>query len=280
MTTDTRAAENRLTTHKPPSSPRLFRQEMSIRDCFIDGEMPAELHGCFYRVGPDPQYPLAPGNIPFDGDGHASVFSIRDGRVDFLSKYVKTERYLAQDEARRTLFHMYRNPALDDPSVQGLNRGTANTHIVTFGDRLMALKEDSPPALLDSDTLDTVDHTYTFGGTLPSQTFTAHPKFDSRTGNMIAFGYESEGDRSNAISVFEYDVDGNLLWNATLSQPYISMVHDFGVTDKFIVFFLNPLMLDEEQLSRGGIRWSWNDVEASYVGCMRRGGDGSDLQWF
>jgi len=125
----------------------------------------------------------------------------------------------------------------------------------------------------------TIDPAFTFEGSLPSKTFTAHPKFDSHTGNMIAFGFEADGDATDVIAVFEYDPDGNLIWNARITQPYISMVHDFGVTENFVIFFLNPLMIDHEQMSRGGRRWSWNPDESSYVGCMRRGGDGSDLQW-
>ena len=58
--------------------------------------------------------------------------------------------------------------------------------------KLLALKEDSPPVVLDPDTLETIDDYYTFGGKLTSLTFTAHPKIDSETGEMIAFGYEAQ----------------------------------------------------------------------------------------
>jgi carotenoid cleavage dioxygenase len=53
---------------------------------------------------------------------------------------------------------------------------------------LLALKEDSPPYALDPSTLETLG-LYTFGGQLKSQTFSAHPKFDPETGEMIVFGY-------------------------------------------------------------------------------------------
>jgi carotenoid cleavage dioxygenase-like enzyme len=51
--------------------------------------------------------------------------------------------------------------------------------------RLPARIEDSPPVL------ETLDDYHTFGGKLRSRTFTAHPKFDAATGEMIAFGYEA-----------------------------------------------------------------------------------------
>ena len=71
---------------------------------------------------------------------------------------------------------------MDDPSVKGLSRSTANTHIINHRNYLLALKEDSPPSALNLLTLETVVPTYTFDGQLPSRTFTAHPKLDSHDG--------------------------------------------------------------------------------------------------
>ena len=88
---------------------------------------------------------------------------------------------------------MYRNPTTDDPSVKGLSRGTANTQIFYHHQRLLAMKEDSPPVALNPLTLETVDDYYTFGGGLQGQTFTAHPKIDPHTGELVAFGYEAKG---------------------------------------------------------------------------------------
>ena len=47
----------------------------------------------FYRVGPDPQYPKNPkyaGDIMFDGEGHVSMFRIKDGHVDYRTRYART----------------------------------------------------------------------------------------------------------------------------------------------------------------------------------------------
>ena len=258
----------------------LYRLEADVRDCEVDGEIPSDLNGAFYRVGPDPQYPLRPGNIPFDGEGHVSMFRIKNGRVDYRSRYVRNDRYLAQDKAGRILFPMYRNPYMDDPSVQGLSRSTANTHIINHRNLLLALKEDSPPSALDLLTLETVAPTYTFDGQLPSKTFTAHPKLDSETGNMVAFGYEATGHGSDDVSIFEFTPGGKLVWNTMIKVPYVGMLHDFAVTQRHIVFYVIPMVIDEEQMKRGGIHWAWNDTKPTYFGVLRRFGDGKDLQWF
>lgn len=258
---------------------RLFRQEADVRECEVEGSVPPGLAGTFYRVGPDPQYRLAPRNIPFDGEGHASMFRIKGGRVQFRSRYIRNERYLAQERAHRALFPMYRNPSLDDPSVKGLSRSTANTHIINHKNLLLALKEDSPPSALDLLTLETVVPNYTFDGQLPSQTFTAHPKVDSTTGNIVAFGYEAEGFGTDIVSVFEITPAGKVIWNAKVKVPYVGSLHDFAVTEHFIAFFLQPMTFDAAQMARGGVHWSWDATLPSYFGYLRRGGDGKDLKW-
>jgi carotenoid cleavage dioxygenase-like enzyme len=254
--------------------------EVDVRDCEIEGEIPDTLSGGFYAVGPDPQYPLAPGNIPFDGEGHVRLFRIKHGRVDYRSRYVRTERYVAQDKAGRILMPVYRNPSLDDPSVKGLSRSTANTHVIQHKNLILALKEDSAPAALDLNTLETIDPVYTFDGQLPrEQPFTAHPKVCSSTGNLVAFGYEADSFGSDVIAVFEIDKLGRKIWSAEVRMPYVSSVHDFAVTENHIAFFLTPLAIDREQMQRGGIHWSWDKDKKTYLGFLRRHGDGKDLKW-
>jgi carotenoid cleavage dioxygenase len=254
--------------------------EVDVRDCPVEGRLPADLSGGFYATGPDAQYPLARGNIPFDGEGHVRMFRIRNGRVDYRSRYARTERYVAQDKARRGLMPMYRNPSMDDPSVRGLSRSTANTHVINHRGMILALKEDSPPTALDLQTLETIDPVFTFSGQLPrEQPFTAHPKVCSQTGNLVAFGYEAKGFGSDVVAVFEIDRQGKKVWSTEIKVPYVGMLHDFAVTENYIAFFVVPLAIDHEQMLRGGIHWSWDKDRRTFLGFMRRHGDGKDLQW-
>ena len=118
------------------------RAEIELFDCEVEGTLPRDLDGVFYRVGPDPQYPKPPEyarDIAFDGEGHVSMFRIKDGHVDYRTRYARTQRWKAQHEARRSLFGMYRNPLTDDPSVAGLSRGTANTQLFVHHGKLLVL---------------------------------------------------------------------------------------------------------------------------------------------
>jgi carotenoid cleavage dioxygenase-like enzyme len=263
----------------PGRMPSLFRVEMDIRDCEVEGKIPTDLNGAFYRTGPDAQYPLRPGNIPFDGEGHVSMFRIQDGHVHYKSRFVRNERYIAQEKAGKLLFPMYRNPYLNDPSVKGLSRGTHNTHIINHNGVLLALKEDSPPAALDLNTLETLDPVYRFNNQMHSATFTAHPKIDSVSGNLIAFGYEATGHGSKDVNVFEFTPQGKKVWDATVQVPYVGMLHDFAVTTNHVVIYVIPLAFDAEQMAKGGIHWSWYSGQPTYFGYFRRGGDGKDIKW-
>src|SRR5688572_32716968 len=79
-----RSSDSTLSTLQQ-AQPRLYRLEADVHDCEVTGKIPADLNGAFYRVGPDAQCKMAPGNIPFDGEGHVSMFRIKDGRVHYRS---------------------------------------------------------------------------------------------------------------------------------------------------------------------------------------------------
>ena len=238
----------------------------------MDGKIPADLDGGFYRTGPDAQFPLQQGNIPFDGEGHVSLFRFKDGVVHYKSRFVRNERYLAQEEAGRILFPMYRNPYLDDPSVAGKSRGTHNTHIIHHNGRLLALKEDSPPVYMDPLTLETLDDYYTFGGKLDSLTHTAHPKIDPVTGEYIGFGYEAKGLMSKDINVFSADAQGNINWSVNVQAPYAGMMHDFCVTQSHVILYLVNMVSDMDRMRAGGVHFSYDSKAPCYLGVLRRGG--------
>ena len=257
-----------------------IRIEADVTDLDIEGEVPADLDGAFFRVQPDPKHPpLLGDDIAFNGDGMIAQFRFKDGRVDFKQRYVRTDKYLLEERAGRALFGAYRNPLGDDPSVKGQYRGTANTNAYFHGGYLFGLKEDSPPVAMDPLTLETTDDYYTFGGGMKSLTFTAHPKIDPMTGEMIAFGYEAKGFYTPDIEVFSCDRTGKVNWSAWVKAPYTCMIHDFGVTQKHIAFLATPLAANPELLAKGGPHWAWDSSLPSYLGVMRRGGDGSDIQW-
>lgn len=258
-----------------------FRAEVDVYDCEVDGELPPDLDGAFYRVQPDFIYPPTYANdVPFNGDGNVSMFRFANGHVDFKCRYVRTQRYKAQTAARKALYGTYRNRDTDDPSVRNLSGGTANTNLIFHAGKLFALKEDSPPVLMDPNTLETLDDYYTFGGKLKAETFSAHPKIDYATGEMFNLCYEAKGNGSTDVCFVGIDKTGELNWEAWINVPYAGMLHDFALTETHIAFLAIPMAVNMEQMQRGGVHFAWDSTLPTWFGVIRRGGDGSDLRLF
>ncbi len=130
------------------------RLEADIHDLEVEGEVPRDINGAFYRVAPDPQLPPRLGDdIWFNGDGMISMFRFENGRIDFKQRRARTDKFVLEERAGHALFGAYRNPLTDDPSVEGRYRGTANTNVLMYGGQLLALKEDSPALAMDPVTL-------------------------------------------------------------------------------------------------------------------------------
>ena len=256
------------------------RVEADLHDLEIEGTLPQDLDGVFYRVAPDPQFPPRTGDdIWFNGDGMVSRFEFRSGRVDFRQRWVHTDKFRLERAAERALFGAYRNPLTDEPSVQGRSRSTANTNVLFHGGRLLALKEDSPPVAMDAATLQTLGE-WKFDGALAGETFTAHPKIDPATGELIAFGYAARGLMTPQIAVYVIDASGRLTSQTWIEAPYYSMVHDFGVTRDYIVFPIVPIIGNWDRLRRGLPHFGWDASLDMYIGVLPRGADGSAVRWF
>ncbi|WP_030327594.1 carotenoid oxygenase family protein, partial [Streptomyces sp. NRRL B-3229] len=97
--------------------------------------------------------------------------------------------------------------------------------IIWHAGKLLALKEAALPYELDPLTLETKG-VCDFSGQIPGRTFTAHPKHDPRTGELIAFAYNASGRPDKQIHIHEIASDGKVTRSQTFEVPYSSMVHD------------------------------------------------------
>ncbi|MEO8778653.1 MAG: carotenoid oxygenase family protein [Rhodanobacter sp.] len=256
------------------------RMEVDIDDLEVEGQVPTELDGIFFRVGPDPQYPpLLGSDIYFNGDGMISAFRFENGRVDLKCRYARTDKFLLERAAKHALFGAYRNPFFDDPQVAGKIRGTANTNVLVHGGKLLALKEDSPPLAMDPWTLETQGY-WDFDGKLASETFTAHPKIDPRNGEMICFGYSAKGIATPDLAYYVVDAQGRIVHETWIEMPYPCMVHDFGVTQDYVVFPIVPVVSSLERAKEGKPTFGWDSSKDVWLGVLPRRGTARDLRWF
>ncbi|MBU6443057.1 MAG: carotenoid oxygenase family protein [Alphaproteobacteria bacterium] len=257
------------------------RIEADVADLEVEGTVPADIDGVFFRVGPDPQYPPRLGtDIYFNGDGMISRFQFKNGRIDFKCRYARTEKWLAENAAGHALFGAYRNPFTDDASVKGRSRSTANTNAFFHAGKLYALKEDSPPTLMDPVTLETLSSSWDFGGKLKSQTFTAHPKYDHANGEMIGFGYGAKGIGTPDVAYYVVDAKGKIVHEAWLQVPYPNLMHDFGVTEDYVIWPIVPVCPSLERAKEGKPVFGWDGSKDVYLAVLPRRGEGRDLRLF
>ena len=256
------------------------RMEVDVYDLEVDGSIPPGLEGIYYRASADPQYPPRLGtDIFLNGDGMIHSVRFENGHADLKTRYVRTEKFKLERAARRALFGAYRNPFTDDPAVAGRNRGTANTSVCWHAGRLLALKEDSQPIELDPRTLETRG-SFDFAGRLTSQTFTAHPKIDPVSGEMIAFAYNTAGRTSTGIEIYFIAANGVLTRTERFEAPYASMVHDFHVSQRYIAFTLYPMINDWERVRRGEPFFHWDSTLPTMVAVIPRSEGVSGLRWY
>lgn len=219
--------------------------EHDYRVSQIDGELPRELTGTLYRIGPG-KYQVGRTllhNI-FDGDGMISQF-ILDGRsVRFRNRYVRTRHF---EHGQKSSTVRFRGTGTQIPggflaNVGRLPENVANTNIVHCADGLLALWEIGNPYRIDPETLETLGST-DFGGNLGYLgAFSAHPKWDPVTGDMYNFGLDVLP--TPRLRTYRIDRTGRLTKLATVPMLDLPWNHDFALTEKYLVFVLDPILPD------------------------------------
>ena len=259
-----------------------MRTESTLRGLeLVQGAIPDGLEGALFKVGADRQYPSGrPDDIFIDGEGMIHSFRFKDNQVDYTSRWVHTPRYLRQREARRSLFGRYRNRYTNDPSVAGVHMGTGNTTAMFHAGHLYALKEDDLPYEMDPVTLETMSRT-DFDGQVKAETFTAHNKVDPITNELLAFAYQAKGDATRDVVYYCFDKHRKLVEEIWFEMPYAACVHDFAITDEWIVFPFFPLITDLAVIKKGGPYYEWHPDKEVHVALVpRRGGSAKDIRWF
>ncbi|KAI1367780.1 carotenoid oxygenase [Xylaria arbuscula] len=260
------------------------RFEGDIFNLEVTGEIPRDINGTFYRVQPDHRFPpIFEDDIHFNGDGSVTAIRIADGHADFKQRYVRTDKFLAEEKARKALFGRYRNPYTDNESVKGVIRTVSNTNITFWRGMLLASKEDGPPFAMDPVTLETIGR-YDFEGQIKTPTFTAHPKFDPDTGEMLCFAYETGADGSDCgvdVVTWTINADGIKTEELSFQAPFAGMIHDCGVSKNYMVLPLTPIKMSLDRLKQGGNKFAWDPNEDQVYGLVpRRGGKPEDVKWF
>ena len=107
--------------------------------------------------------------------------------------------------------------------------------------------------------------------------FTAHPKVDPVTGEMMFFGY---GFRPPYVQYGIVSGQGELLSTVPIEIPTAVMMHDFAITENYTIFMDLPLTFSMERMQRGEPMLMFEKHRPSRFGIIPRHGDNSNIRWF
>jgi carotenoid cleavage dioxygenase-like enzyme len=116
---------------------------------------------------------------------------------------------------------------------------------------------------------------------MTSKTMTAHPKFDPHTGEMLFYGAAAKGETTADIAIYSADRAGKITGERWILPPLATIVHDFAVTENWIIFPIQPTVSSLERLKRWEPIYDWEPEHGTYVGVMDRDlSSDRPVRWF
>jgi all-trans-8'-apo-beta-carotenal 15,15'-oxygenase len=213
----------------------------------VEGKLPDGLSGTLYRNGPG----LFERNgfrkwTILDGDGMIRATTFADGRARFRNRFVRTAKYVAEQDARAFLYPTWTTPAprfLDNIPCIPSHSQAGVTPVVKAG-ALYAFDEAGAPWVLNARQLNAEREVDPYEGapeTGPAN-YKAHTKSDGATGDWILVG--ERGRINPALHVLVKNRDGKQTRHAVNANPRGSAYfHDFFWADPYVVFHLHPALL-------------------------------------
>jgi len=236
------------------------QQELDDERLRVSGRIPRALNGLYVRNGTD-AHPGTAAPHWFIGDGMVHGVQLSDGDARwYRNRFVRTNQ-LASDAPL----------GADGPPT--LASGYANVSAIWHGGRLLASGEIGLPWELSPADLSTVG-IYDFAGRLTTS-MTAHPKIDPATGAMHLFGYWFA---EPYLTYHVADASGALVHSEVVAVGRPTMIHDFAITDRDVVFWELPVVFDPSRIDTG-IPYSWDPGYGARIGVMPLGGPASAIRW-
>ncbi|HET7773646.1 MAG TPA: carotenoid oxygenase family protein [Burkholderiaceae bacterium] len=238
--------------------------DLDCESLAIEGRWPAELQGRFYRNGPA----LFERNGVryqhwFDGDGMVQQFTFgaRAGKpqVSHRGRFVRTVKFEREQAAGEFLTPTFCSPIKAKVAMRGPDDfNTANTNAIEHGGRVLAMWEGGSAFELDPATLATRGPV-TWREGWAQVPFSAHPKLDPQG---VLWNFGTFADR---LLAYQIGADGKAINTQMTKRPLrVGMVHDFAITERYIVVPIPPITLDFGAVARGASpeeAFAWRSAE-------------------
>ncbi|MBL8955290.1 MAG: carotenoid oxygenase family protein [Myxococcaceae bacterium] len=253
--------------------------ELDVAGLKVTGELPKALDGLYVRNSGNPKFAPKGRYHWFDGDGMVHGIRFADGGARYMNRWVETKAFKHEREAGKALWSGILEPMTDERMVLpgGPIKDTANTDLVFHRGQLLALWWLSgTPMQLSTKDLSTVGP-QKFGGALKGG-FSAHPKVDPRTNELVFFDFSIV--REPYLRYGVVDAEGTLVKYEPVPIPTPHILHDMAITENHSVLMDFPLGWDREKLALGKFRIGFDRATPSRFGVLPRRGGAADVRWF
>jgi len=212
----------------------------------IEGKIPKEINGYLYRNGPANNQPFNTRyHHWFDGDGMVQQFHINAGKVSHLGKMIKTHKYLSEKQQQKNIYPTFgTSKKTRFKSADELN--VSNISLLPINKQLFSLWEGGSAYEIAPKTLDTIG-IKTWSAKTKGVPFGAHYRKD-KDGSIWNIGYASLND---AIVLWHIDKYAKLKKTKILPIKNVPMLHDFLITEKYIILVLHPYNFDKNKFKDG-----------------------------
>lgn len=216
-----------------------------------------------------------------DGDGMVTAIRFDDGEITATSKFVQGKKFLTESANGGPIYRTFGTRFDGDKLYRGF--GTAspyNVSVFKYQNRLLAFGEQSLPMELDPDSLETLTpgKPFDFDRQLnEASPFSAHPKIDDATGELLNFGIFFD-DRRPLLIYYRFDADGKLACKSKHPIGLPCSLHDFAASENHVVFYLSPHLLNTKKLIRGklslsdALNWEGSKHESRLLVLCRHSG--------
>ena len=240
----------------------------------VEGEIPADLNGVYLRNGPNPRFEPNGRYHPFDGDGMLHAAHFDRGKLVCRNRWIRTDAWQAEDRQGSSPYWGIMHSLKDRADLP--MKDTANTDVIVHAGKAVASWYlAGEPYLLDPITLETLGKAPWTRP--PGGGFSAHPKVDARTGELMFFDY---GREHPFMWYGVVSAAGELVHHVPIELPGARLPHDMAITEHYSILHDLPVYADPEAERAGRHKIRFDASLPARFGVIPRHGSPAELRWF